>query len=85
MGCNWKNPEKLEKHEKKFKILLVGPPFFCKTALFLGQKQPWKRRMVCKLLLLCGLATAKTVENRRIREIRGRGEIVEEWKRREKK
>jgi hypothetical protein len=51
MGCDAQNPEKREKHKKKRKIISVGPPFFCKMALFLGQKQPMKKRMVCKLLM----------------------------------
>ncbi len=32
MACNGKKREKMEKREKKCKIISVGPPFFCKMA-----------------------------------------------------
>ena len=57
MACDAKNREKPEKREKKCKIISVGPRFFCKMALFFGQKQPIGKRLVCKLLSLCVLST----------------------------
>ena len=37
----------------------MGPLFFCKTALFLGQKWGLIRGIICKLLMLCGLDDMK--------------------------